>query len=120
MRCVKLSGTSPPQNVGGVWYCRAWLLICSYQNPVQELFLIVKQELQRWCPLSRPVCTHLHSRSHVQFCVNVLLNFKWQAFQDNVEQLLAEGKLVRANQDTGSLRIAGADTAGANSAAGGR
>jgi hypothetical protein len=43
-----------------------------------------------------------------------------KAFQDNVEALLTEGKLIRVDQDTGTMRIAGSDAvaAGGSAAAG--
>ncbi len=36
-----------------------------------------------------------------------------KAFQDNVEAVLTEGKLIKVDQDTGTMRIAGNDAAAA-------
>jgi hypothetical protein len=36
-----------------------------------------------------------------------------KAFQDNVEASLTEGKLIKVDQDTGTMRIAGNDAAAA-------
>jgi len=63
--------------------------------PQNELFREVKAELLRWCPLTK------------------------NAFQDNVETLLTEGKIIRADADAGTLRIAGGNTAAGGAAAGG-
>ena len=45
-----------------------------------------------------------------------------KAFQDNVESLLTEGKVIRVDQDAGTMRIAGNDAAaaGGGGAAAGR
>jgi hypothetical protein len=36
-----------------------------------------------------------------------------KAFQDNVEAVLTEGKLIKVDQDAGTMRIAGNDAAAA-------
>ena len=42
----------------------------------------------------------------------------WKAFQDSVETLLTEGKVIRADADSGTLRIAGGNASAGGAAAG--
>jgi hypothetical protein len=91
MRVVKRLGTTPPPKVSAFSQCAVDGIGILLLKRCQELFPIVKQELAKW------------------------MSLKYKAFQACLEALLAEGLLVKADIDTGSVRIA----AVSSSAAGG-
>jgi hypothetical protein len=116
IRVIKRFGTSPPQNVS---IFDAEKLPGIRQKLIRIIFRnCFERSKQSFCAgvLSRKMCVAVNAL----LCFSRrLANYTCQAFQDNVETLLTEGKIIRADADAGTLRIAGGNTAAGGAAAGG-
>lgn len=94
-------------------------MICALTRTCfRSCFLLSSKSYSDGVP-SQNRCVAISKRSR---CCPVLFKrlTALKAFQDNVEALLTEGKLIRVDQDTGTMRIAGSDAvaAGGSAAAG--